>query len=92
LRRRRCPRQSREADRSVFDPIHRGLDLFREWLADRGLEPASDEVLQATYAQRDVSAAMRLGVGQALAEFATQVDEVVAVGDDAMLVAGLRVG
>lgn len=78
-----------------LDPMHRGRDLFREWLTTSGGEPASAEVLLATYApspefQRrfdSIWATPEFG----LDEFETHLDEVVAAGGDhAMLVADLR--
>jgi hypothetical protein len=77
------------------EPIHRGRDLFREWLATAGGEPASPEVLLATYApspdfQRRFDSIWATPEF-ALVDFETHLDEVVdAGGDHAMLVAELR--
>jgi hypothetical protein len=78
-------------------PIHRGRDLFREWLSTTGGHPASAEVLLPTYApsvtfQRRFDSIWATPEF-ALVELATHLDEVVAAGGDhAMLVADLRLG
>jgi hypothetical protein len=78
-----------------IEPIHRGRDLFREWLRRTGAEPASADVLLATYApsatfQRrfdSLWATPEFG----LTQFTTLFQEVVEVGGDhAMIVAKLR--
>lgn len=80
-----------------LDPMHRGRDLFREWLTTSEGQPASAKVLLATHApspdvQRrfdSIWATPEFG----LVEFETHLDEVVAAGGDhAMLVADLRFG
>jgi hypothetical protein len=80
-----------------LDPIHRGRDLFREWLTASGGEPASAEVLLATYAPSpefhrrfdSMWATPEFG----LLAFETRFDDVAAAGGDhAMLVADLRLG
>ena len=76
-------------------PIHRGRDLFREWLRATGAAPQSDEVLLATYApspafQRRFDSIWATPELE-LIRFETHLDEVVAAGGDhAMLVADLR--
>ena len=78
-----------------LEPIHRGRDLFREWLATSGGKPASPEVLFATYApspefQRRFDSIWATPEFE-LASFETHLDKVVAAGGDhAMLVADVR--
>ncbi len=79
------------------EPIHRGRDLFREWLATTGGEPVSPDLLQATYAPSPTFQRRFDSIWAtpefSLTQFATHFDEVVAAGGDhAMLVADLRVG
>lgn len=80
-----------------LEPRHRGRDLFREWLTMRRGDPASADVLLATYApssafQRRFDS-MWATPDFDLLDFATHLDEVVSVGGDhAMLVAVLRLG
>lgn len=78
-----------------LEPIHRGRDLFREWLAESGGEPASADLLLPTYApshdlQRRFDS-LWATPEFSLASFETRFDEVVAAGGDhAMLIADLR--
>ena len=77
-----------------LEPIHRGRDLFREWLTTTGGEPASEELLLATYAPRETFQRRFDSIWATpdfeLVDFATRLDEVVAAGGDhAMLVADL---
>ena len=77
------------------EPIHRGRDLFREWLAITGRRPATTDVLLATYApsptfQRRFDS-MWASPDLGLTGFATHLDAVVAAGGDhALLVADLQ--
>jgi hypothetical protein len=78
-----------------MEPIHRGRDLFREWLATSGNEAASPEVLLATYAPRPHFQRRFDSIWATpdfdLVDFETHLNEVVdAGGDHAMLVAELR--
>jgi hypothetical protein len=80
-----------------LEPMHRGRDLFREWLAANGPDPASAEVLLATYAPNETFQrrfdSMWASPEFRLIDFATNLDEVVSVGGDhAMPVADLRLG
>lgn len=77
-----------------LEPIHRGRDLFREWLKSGGGTPASEDLLLATYAP-SATFQRRFDSIWATPEFkmnrfATHVEEVFAAnGDHAMLVADL---
>jgi hypothetical protein len=75
-------------------PLHRGRDLFRDWLATTGAKPASSDVLFATYAptaefQRRFDS-MWATPELELAEFSSDLHAVIAAGGDhALLVADL---
>lgn len=77
-------------------PMHRGRDLFREWLTDYGGEPASETVLQPTYApkpdfQRRFDSIWATPEFD-LVDFETHLEEAVAAGGDhAVLVADIEV-
>lgn len=78
-----------------LNPIHRGRDLFREWLTTSGGEPASAEVLLASYAPNPAFQRRFDSIWAtpefALIEFETHFDEVIAAGGDhALLVTELR--
>ena len=79
------------------EPRHRGRDLLREWLVANGGEPASAEVLLATYAPSETFQrrfdSMWATEEFRLVDFATHMEEIVSAGGDhAMLVADLELG
>ncbi len=80
-----------------LDPIHRSCDLLREWLRTSGREPASEELLEVTYAPRETFQRRFDSIWATpeftLRHFSTQLDQAVAAGGDhALLVADLRLG
>ncbi len=77
-----------------LEPIHRGRDLLREWVRTNGREPASEELLDVTYAPRENFQRRFDSIWATpdftLVDFSTRLDEAVAAGGDhALLVADL---
>jgi hypothetical protein len=80
-----------------LNPMHQGRDMLREWMTCTGAQPASADLLLPTYApstkfQRRFDSIWATPEFEVL-DFTTHLEEVVlAGGDHALLVAGLRFG
>lgn len=80
------------------EPMHRGRDVFREWFASTGIEPASPDCLIATYApterfQRRFDSLWATEQFVLAGPVVTMLDEAIdAGGDHALVFADLRLG